>query len=167
MIAALVFLMGVTIRHYFNTKHARAGNPTWTWIATAILFVVAMWLSTIPPHEVSEEESAGFSKQQQIFASAAGFESVRDTVQGRCSMCHAAEPSWDGIIAPPKGVKLETEAQIAAHAYQIYIFSGGVSCHAPWQFNRHFQRRATANCSMVQDCKCGATDARRDTLESK
>ena len=124
LIAALVFLMGVTIRHYFNSKHARIGNPTWTWIATAILFVIAMWLSTIPPHEIEETQSAGLSVQQQVFANAAGFESVRDTVQGRCSMCHAAEPAWDGIIAAPKGVKLETEAQIAAHAYQIYIFSG-------------------------------------------
>jgi len=31
IIAALVFLMGVTIRHYFNTRHARGGDPTWTW----------------------------------------------------------------------------------------------------------------------------------------
>nr|WP_302479274.1 urate hydroxylase PuuD [Ruegeria arenilitoris] len=30
IIAALVFLMGVTIRHYFNTRHARAGNPKTT-----------------------------------------------------------------------------------------------------------------------------------------
>ena len=27
IIASLVFLMGVTIRHYFNTMHARGGNP--------------------------------------------------------------------------------------------------------------------------------------------
>ncbi|HCP18941.1 MAG TPA: cysteine desulfurase, partial [Alphaproteobacteria bacterium] len=34
LIASLVFLMGVTIRHYFNSRHARAGNPNWTWAAT-------------------------------------------------------------------------------------------------------------------------------------
>ena len=33
-IASLVFLMGVTIRHWFNTHHARKGNPHWTWFAT-------------------------------------------------------------------------------------------------------------------------------------
>ncbi|MFT4999112.1 MAG: putative membrane protein, partial [Planctomycetota bacterium] len=43
IIAGLVFLMGVTIRHYFNTKHARNGNPTWTWMATVILFILIMW----------------------------------------------------------------------------------------------------------------------------
>ena len=28
--------------------HARKGNPTWTWLVAAILFVVIMWLSTVP-----------------------------------------------------------------------------------------------------------------------
>ena len=40
IIASLVFLMGVTIRHWFNSKHARKGNPHWTWVATILLFVV-------------------------------------------------------------------------------------------------------------------------------
>ena len=31
IIAALVFLMGVTIRHFFNTMHAGKGKPWWTW----------------------------------------------------------------------------------------------------------------------------------------
>ena len=123
IIASLVFLMGVTIRHYFNSIHAGTGNPTWTWIVTALLFVVAMWLSTVAKTS-ADDQQLGFSPQQQIFASADGFSAVRDTVQGRCSMCHAKEPVWEGLIAPPNGVVLETEAQIAAHAYQIYVQSG-------------------------------------------
>ena len=35
VIAALVFLLGVSIRHYFNSRHARQGNPVWTWAITA------------------------------------------------------------------------------------------------------------------------------------
>ncbi|WP_036761524.1 urate hydroxylase PuuD, partial [Leisingera daeponensis] len=42
LIAALVFLMGVTIRHYFNSNHAGTSNPTWTWPVTAILFIGIM-----------------------------------------------------------------------------------------------------------------------------
>ena len=42
----------------------------------------------------------------------------------RCSMCHAAEPGWDGIAWPPKGVKLETEAEIAHAAKRIYLQAG-------------------------------------------
>ncbi|RMH48597.1 MAG: cysteine desulfurase, partial [Alphaproteobacteria bacterium] len=44
-IAALVFLLGVTIRHWFNTRHARAGSPWWTWVASAVIFAVIVWLS--------------------------------------------------------------------------------------------------------------------------
>ena len=31
VIASLVFLMGVTIRHWFNERHAGTSSPTWTW----------------------------------------------------------------------------------------------------------------------------------------
>ena len=124
VIAALVFLMGVTIRHYFNSKHARTGDPTWTWLATAILFVLIIWLSTAPKVLTGETEDAALSTHEQRFAAVEGFETVRDTVQGRCSMCHAAEPFWEGIIAPPKGVMLETDAQIARYAREIYLQAG-------------------------------------------
>ncbi|MEP0943999.1 MAG: urate hydroxylase PuuD [Rhizobiaceae bacterium] len=130
IIAALVFLMGVTIRHYFNSIHSRSGNPTWTWIVTAILFVIAMWLSTIP-RSVPEQQATGFSPQQQVFAAAAGFEQVAETVQGRCSMCHATEPVWEGLIVAPNGVLLETKQQIAAHAYEIYVQTGASHAMPP------------------------------------
>jgi uncharacterized membrane protein len=122
VIASLVFLMGVTIRHYFNTIHARAGNPTWTWLATAILFILIMWLSTATG--AVEDDDAAMSPAQQRFAAAEGFGAVHDAVLGRCSMCHAAEPVWDGLVSPPKGVILETPRQIAAHAREIYLQAG-------------------------------------------
>lgn len=124
IIASLVFLMGVTIRHYFNTKHARKGDPIWTWLVTVILFIIIMWLSTVPKVLVGDDENAALTNYEQKFASAQHFEQVRDTVLGRCSMCHASEPVWDGIIAAPKGVLLETDAQIAKNAKAIYLQSG-------------------------------------------
>ncbi len=125
IIAALVFLMGVTIRHYFNTRHARAGNPTWTWLATALLFIAIMWLSTAPMYQPLEEtEAHALTPYEQQFASADGFEEAHDIVLGRCSMCHAREPVWDGILWAPKGVLLETESDIARNAQQIYLQAG-------------------------------------------
>ncbi len=125
IIAALVFLMGVTIRHYFNTRHARAGNPTWTWLATALLFIAIMWLSTAPMYEpVEEAEAQPLTPYEQKFATAEGFEQAHDIVLGRCSMCHAREPVWEGILWAPKGVLLETEADIARNAQQIYLQAG-------------------------------------------
>lgn len=121
IIAALVFLMGVTIRHYFNSRHSRSGNPTWTWLATAILFVLAAWLSTIPRDQADVLEQTNL---QNHFAATEGFQQVSDTVMGRCSMCHANEPSWEGMIVPPKNLRLETNGQIAAHAREIYLHAG-------------------------------------------
>lgn len=119
-IASLVFLTGVTIRHYFNTLHARAGNPHWTWGATVVLFLCIAWLSTPGPQDASEE----MSRQATRFAQAEGFDAVQDIVMGRCSMCHMAEPAWDGLYWAPKGVHLDTPEQIAHHARQIYLQSG-------------------------------------------
>jgi uncharacterized membrane protein len=122
LIASLVFLMGVSIRHYFNTMHATGSGPTWTWLATVILFILIAWLSTAPGSQ--REELAGLSPLQARFAEADGFTEVANTVRGRCSMCHAAEVFWPGLHRAPKGVVLETDAEIAAHAREIYLQAG-------------------------------------------
>lgn len=122
-IASLVFLMGVTIRHYFNAIHARKGNPTWTWAATAILFLVIAWLSTLKP-PAEPDGTAALSGAAQRFAGAEGFDQVTDIVLGRCSMCHAAQPNWDGLLWAPKAVRLDTPEQVALRAREIYLQAG-------------------------------------------
>ncbi|MFZ1513475.1 MAG: urate hydroxylase PuuD [Tabrizicola sp.] len=123
VIASLVFLMGVTIRHWFNTRHARTGNPHWTWGLTVVLFLIIAWLSTAPMR-IAEAEGAAMNREALVYASAPGFEEVVGIVQGRCSMCHAAEPGWQGLHWPPKGVVLETDAEIAHEARRIYLQAG-------------------------------------------
>ncbi len=133
VIAGLVFLMGVTIRHYFNTRHARAGNPTWTWAVTAILFILIMWISTRPLQQDSYDESAArpLTATQQVFAEAEGFSEVQDIIGGRCSMCHAREPGYDGIHRAPKNVLLETTQDITAHAREIFLQAGASTAMPP------------------------------------
>jgi uncharacterized membrane protein len=121
VIASLIFLIGVLIRHYFNTVHARKGRPHWTWGLAAVLFIVIMWLSTAPSVLTGEPKLSAL--QQQMVASA-HFPAVRDTVMGRCGMCHSAEPSYEGIHRAPKGVVLDTDRGIASHAREIYLQAG-------------------------------------------
>ncbi|MDX0276128.1 cysteine desulfurase [Sinorhizobium meliloti] len=123
IIASLVFLMGVTIRHWFNTRHANKGSPTWTWLATVLLFIAIMWLSTVPK-VLSDGGEARASTAAEAVVASPDFSKVRDTVLGRCSMCHAREPGWEGIIVPPKGVVLEADGDIVAHAREIYLQAG-------------------------------------------
>lgn len=121
VIAALIFIIGVLIRHYFNTVHARRGHPHWTWGLSAVLFVIVMWLSTAPAVLTGQP---AVSAAAERFIASAHFPAVRDTVMGRCAMCHAAEPGYEGIHAPPKNVRLDTDAEIAAHAREIYLQAG-------------------------------------------
>jgi uncharacterized membrane protein len=122
LIASLVFLMGVTIRHWFNTHHARKGNPHWTWAVTALIFLLIVWLSTAPMFRTDTAQA--MTPAAQRFASADGFADVESIVLGRCSMCHAVEPTYEGIRWPPKGIRLETTAEIAAQAREIFLQAG-------------------------------------------
>ena len=58
------------------------------------------------------------------FAAAEGFAQVSDIVMGRCSMCHAAEPGWQGLAWPPKGVVLDSPEAVAKHAREIWMQAG-------------------------------------------
>ncbi len=123
IIASLVFLMGVSIRHYFNSVHARKGNPHWTWLATALIFLAIMWLSTANLPGTADPDAAATGPSAK-YAQAAGFDDVQQIVMGRCSMCHSAEPGWDGLAWAPKGVHLDSPGAIARNARAIYLQAG-------------------------------------------
>jgi len=121
IIASLIFLTGVTIRHYFNTMHKTGKGPHWTWGVTVLLMVVIAWLSTVPGHETWEDaEARALTPYEQRYASVASFEEAYNAVIGNCSMCHARAPSWDGMYWAPKGVHLETRGDVARNAQAIY-----------------------------------------------
>ncbi|MDJ0637252.1 MAG: urate hydroxylase PuuD [Paracoccaceae bacterium] len=125
LIAALVFLMGVTIRHFFNTMHMRGGMLWWTWAVTAILFLAIVWLSLAPLAENYDTAAARpLTPQEARYTEVAEFAEAENIVLGRCSMCHAREPVWDGLHWAPKGVHLETQQDIARHAEAIALQSG-------------------------------------------
>ncbi|MFT7495104.1 MAG: putative membrane protein, partial [Alteromonas macleodii] len=126
IIASLVFLTGVTIRHYFNTMHSTGEGPHWTWAVTVLLFIIIAWLSTANMWETYEEaEARAMTSYEEKFAFADGFGDAHDVVMGRCSMCHAREPSYsNSLLWAPKGVLLDTPANIARNARAIYIQSG-------------------------------------------
>ncbi|MEM9425979.1 MAG: urate hydroxylase PuuD, partial [Pseudomonadota bacterium] len=131
LIAALVFLMGVTIRHFFNTMHSRGGYRWWTWAVTAILFLAIIGLSLAPLSGTYEEaEARALTPMEQRYVEVAEFAEAESIVLSRCSMCHAREPVWDGIHWAPKGVHLETVGDIARHAETI-AFQAGYSHAMP------------------------------------
>ncbi|MEO1250454.1 MAG: urate hydroxylase PuuD, partial [Pseudomonadota bacterium] len=113
LIFAVVLVMGAFIRHFFNEKHKGNPAPWWTWgVATACMIAI-VWLSAqTAPRQV---EAAAFEGHEPA--------EVGEIVQNRCSMCHAAEPVWEGITVAPRGVILETPDQIHRNANAIAMQS--------------------------------------------
>jgi len=124
IIAALVFLMGVTIRHYFNTMHKTGKGPHWTWAVTVLLFLSIAWLATANARAPQINDQAA-TAYEETFMTAEGFEDAQRVVMGRCSMCHAQEPFWsDTLLWAPKAVHLDTPEDIAQNARAIYLQAG-------------------------------------------
>ena len=124
LIIGLVIVIGVAIRHFFNTMHAHGQKLWWTWAVAAASFVIAAWLSTIPD---TRRDLAALGPAPARLAAAIArpsFAEVRDIVIGRCSLCHAREPLREGMPVAPKGVRLDTDEEIAAHAHDIYLQAG-------------------------------------------
>jgi len=126
LIAALVFLMGVTIRHFFNTMHARGGYKWWTWGATVAIFMVIVVLSMLPTmrDDRAAQDTVSLTPMQEEFLLHEAFPEVAGIVNANCAMCHAQNVSWPGLAAAPGGVMLDTDARIALQAQAIYINAG-------------------------------------------
>jgi uncharacterized membrane protein len=125
LIASLVFLMGVTIRHYFNTYHASKRVLIWPWAATLVILGVIVWLSTFGTGQGPQTADVEPVAPRQLqFVSNPDFEKVHEVLITRCFMCHTREPLWEGLASPPKGVSFDTKEQIASHARDIYLQAG-------------------------------------------
>jgi uncharacterized membrane protein len=120
-IIGLIVIAGAIIRHFFNSQHAGKGSPWWTWGVAAASVALAIWLSIIgKPGNANLADVQGETTPTTVTAS---FDEAVLAIQSRCSMCHAAEPVWEGIHIAPKGVRLDTPEEIARHAEIIRIQS--------------------------------------------
>ena len=115
LILGLILVIGALIRHFFNTKHKGLPAPYWTWLAASFLIACCISLSYVggPSKEDYEMSNLNISEDEM-------HNSAVELVIERCSACHAKEPVWDGLVFAPKGVYLETEAQIIKMANEIY-----------------------------------------------
>ena len=96
IIVAIVLALGPVIRHFFNERHAGRKSPWWVWGVAAAGMIAIGCLS-----------AAGPRQNTRALSSEPTFANVEEIVMSRCSMCHAAEPVWAGIITAPKGILLD------------------------------------------------------------
>jgi uncharacterized membrane protein len=99
-----LMLAGVLIRQHFVLRHMHA-QKTWLLVAAgALLAVLVVWLGP---------------SRSATTSAAADYASVRAVFDRRCVTCHAAQPTREGFLQPPKGVMLETSEEVAQHAAKI------------------------------------------------
>jgi uncharacterized membrane protein len=106
-----VLAIGPVIRHFFNCRHEGKGSPWWTWAVAAAGMAAVAWLSAAGPR-------GGISG---TLPSTPHLAAVTDIVVSRCSMCHANEPVWAGLSAPPKGIVLDTAERVRRQSHLIDV----------------------------------------------
>ncbi len=145
LILALVLVVGAVIRHFYNERHAGRPNPWWAWAVAFVGMLLIVWLSAATPPAEAGAEGAAPAEPAKVDVA-----EVDNVVLSRCSMCHAQEPLWEGMAAPPKGVMLDTPG---AHppARRPDPHAGGADPrHAARQHHRDRARRAGAARRLVR-----------------
>lgn len=127
VIVGLVLIAGALVRYFYNERHSGRGNPWWTWGVAALAIALTIWITiaTTP----TTRQRLGWKPlpepkapvELRKLAAAQLPKDVDDIVTSRCSMCHAAEPVWRGIIHPPRGVRLDTPVEILRQKPAIHL----------------------------------------------
>lgn len=138
LVVTLVIVAGAVIRHFYNMRHASHGNacgqPWWAWLVAILALWSAFWVAMsaspggreqlgLPPAEPAKGAALSTPAPTE----------VANVIAGRCSMCHADEPSWPGIHIAPKNVRLNTPEAVAREADAIRVQA--VMSHAMPPFN--------------------------------
>lgn len=125
LILATLMAASMVIRHYFNIRHLpRPAKIALPLAGAAGLVVLIVLTKPSGPAPVdANQPPVPFSQVQSI-------------VQERCAGCHAARPDFAGFATPPKGVRLDTPAQIRAHKTQIGQLAVTTSVMPPGNITR-------------------------------
>jgi uncharacterized membrane protein len=105
LVLMAMMVIGAWIRHFFNLRHT--GQTVWAIPVTAALAIAGVAVAIRPGGG-----SAGGS-----VAGTVSFMRVQSIIGERCVPCHSAHPTK--VSVAPKGVVLDTPAQIAAQVSAI------------------------------------------------
>lgn len=111
LIVALALAIGFLVRHFFNERHKGRPAPWWTWMATAAVAALALWLAR------PADEPTGRVRAEAVPT----FAEIEAIVASRCAMCHADRPVWPGLASAPKGIRLDTPENIRRWAPLIAL----------------------------------------------
>lgn len=100
----MISVAGALVRVWFVQRHKGNQNPL--VLASGLVMLALTAIVSLPRPTEDIGPPASFAEVKPIFAA-------------RCQPCHATRPTQEGFVAPPKGVLLETEAEIRGRAPMI------------------------------------------------
>lgn len=121
IIVAIILALGPVIRHFFNERHAGRKSPWWVWGVAAAGAIAILFLSAAGPRDVTTS----------ALSTPVTLANVEEIVMSRCSMCHAAEPVWAGIVTAPKDILLDAPEHIHRNIRLIGRFAAWSSAMPP------------------------------------
>jgi uncharacterized membrane protein len=107
LVLVALMAIGALARHFFNLRHA--GRNVW-WIPAMALVGLGVVAFLIRPSTGGPAVSSG---------PAVPFAKANAIIQERCVPCHSANPTQPGVSTAPKGVRLDTRAEIESQAQAI------------------------------------------------
>jgi uncharacterized membrane protein len=111
LVVAAVLLLGGAVRHAFNRADAGAPARSYAWtLPVAAASLLAAVVLTAPA-------------KQPAMAAVPDAEAAR-IIATHCATCHAQVPRFPGFAAAPKGVRLESLADLRRHAPSVLAQAG-------------------------------------------
>jgi uncharacterized membrane protein len=109
LVLAVIMMAGVFIRQFFVLRHQ--GKKVWLYPILGVALLGSLIVALAPnmyKSPMTDQPVAAVSDADALAI-----------VQTRCAMCHAAVPNYPGFYQAPKGIILETQAQLDQHASLI------------------------------------------------
>ncbi len=109
LILLTLFVIGALVRHSFNLRNKGRKRAGWIAIGVSTAGFLALMVAVSLPRT-----GAGGAANGPV-----SFAAVKTIIARNCAACHALKPSREGFEEAPKGVMLETPAQIKKWAADI------------------------------------------------
>jgi uncharacterized membrane protein len=111
LILAIISIAGALTRHYFNLRN-REQYKVWILPTAAMLMFLLMIMSSLPLLKKKNDIVL-------IYSEIISFNEVNNIIKYRCGVCHAKNPTFDGVDTAPKGVIYDTKKDIIKNLKKI------------------------------------------------
>ena len=111
LILAIISIAGALTRHYFNLRN-RQQYKVWILPTAAMIMFLLMIFSSLP---ILKKKNSIIISSNEII----NFSEVSNIIKYRCGVCHAKNPTFEGIESAPKGVIYDTSNDILQNVKKI------------------------------------------------